>query len=95
MAGSSWVTGPESRLIRIVLQGVRGEITVDGVTHNREMIGFGLVASDAQIAAILTYVRGRWAAIEVPVKEENVGRIRRDTANRIGYWTVEELLNIT
>ena len=79
-------------MIRIVLQGLRGPIEVGGETYNREMLGFGSVVTDRQIAAILTYVRGQWGDIDRPVREEDVSRIRRATEDRIGYWTVEELL---
>ena len=40
LAGSQWVTGPASRLIRIVLHGVRSPMVVDGKTYDREMPGF-------------------------------------------------------
>jgi mono/diheme cytochrome c family protein len=94
LAGSSWVSGAESRLIRIVLHGLRGPIEVGGETYNREMLGFGSVVTDEQIAAILTYVRSEWGGIDTPVGEESVSQIRRATADRIGYWTVDELLQI-
>ena len=94
LADSPWVSGPPSRLIRLVLQGVRGPIVVRGETYNREMIGFGQVATDKEIAALLTYVRGQWGGIEERIRPEAVGRIRKATASRIGYWTVEELLEI-
>ncbi len=94
LADSSWVSGPPSRLIRLVLQGVRGPIVVNGETYNREMIGFGPVATDEELAALLTYVRGQWGGIEERITPEDVGRIRQATASRIGYWTVEELLDI-
>ena len=94
LADSSWVSGPPSRLIRLVLQGVRGPIVVNGKTYNREMIGFGPVATDQEIAALLTYVRGQWGGIEERIRPEDVGRIRQATTTKIGYWTVEELLDI-
>lgn len=94
MVGSSWVSGPEFRIIRIVLQGVRGPITVNGETYNREMIGFGSVATDDELAALLTYVRRRWGGIEDMVEAASVRKIRTATEGKIGYWTVEELLDI-
>ena len=81
-------------MIRIVLHGVRGSIEVDGKTYNREMLGFGNVMQDEEVASLLTFVRSRWGEIETPVKPETVGRIRRATADRIGYWTADELLAI-
>src|SRR6266568_9472270 len=50
LAGSPWVTGPENRLIRIVLHGVRGPMEVDGKAYNQEMPGFGQILSDSDIA---------------------------------------------
>ena len=94
LAGSSWVCGPESRLTRIILHGLRGSIDVRGETYNREMLGFGVVITDDQIAALLTYVRGRWGDIDGPVRASDVRRIRRATRDRTAYWTVEELLQI-
>jgi len=94
LVGSSWVSGPEFRIIRIVLQGVRGPITVNGETYNREMIGFGSVATDDELAALLTYVRRRWGGIEDMVEAASVRKIRTATEGKIGYWTVEELLDI-
>lgn len=92
LVGSSWVRGPESLLIRIVLHGVRGSIEVGGKTFDREMLGFGQVLNDSEIASLLTYVRSRWGNVGMPVRSESVGRIRRDTLDRTSYWTVEELL---
>ena len=94
LADSSWLRGPESRLIRIVLHGVRGPIEVRGVTYNREMIGFRYVLNDDQIASVLTYIRSRWGDIGKPVREEDVRRIRLDALDRTTFWTVEELLEI-
>ena len=94
LAESSWVRGPESRLIRIVLHGLRGPIEVAGETYDREMLSFGQVISDEQIASLLTYVRSRWGRIDRPVTAEQVRQIRRASADRSGYWTVEELLEM-
>ena len=46
LTGSFWVTGPQERLIRIVLHGLRGPIEVGGKIYNREMPGFGQVLTD-------------------------------------------------
>jgi mono/diheme cytochrome c family protein len=58
LAGSEWVTGPEENLIRIQLRGLQGPIKVKGKEY--QMSG-GMAAmahqTDAQIAAVLTYVR--------------------------------------
>jgi mono/diheme cytochrome c family protein len=80
-----------NRLIKIVLHGVRGRIEMSGKTFDREMPGFGPVLSDADVASLLSFVRGRFGAGE-PVSAEAVRRVRVATAARTEYWTVDELL---
>ncbi len=94
LAGSAWVTGPESRLIRIVLHGVRGEMEVAGRTYNREMPGFGPVLSDEEVAAVLTFVRKRFGGLTTPIRPPTVTAIRAAHEGRASYWTVDELLDI-
>ena len=94
LAGSSWVAGPDSRLIRIVLGGVRGVIDVGEQSYDREMLSFGKVLSDEEIASILTFVRDRWGVANTAVSAESVSKIRVATKNRTQYWTVEELLEL-
>lgn len=89
---SPWVTGPEDRLIRIVLHGVRGPIEVHGKTYNREMPGFGQILSSAEIAALLSFVRQRFGEPSAPVLAASVDRVRAASAGRTEYWSVEELL---
>ena len=67
LEGSSWVAGPESRVIRIVLHGLRGPIEVRGKTYNQEMPGFGPILTDADIASLLSYVRRRFGGASTPV----------------------------
>ncbi len=94
LAGSEWVAGPEGRIIRIVLHGVRGSIRVANRSYDLEMPSFGQVLTDAQIAAVLSHVRERFGRPSPPVAAETVKRIRRETGGRSGYWTVEELLKV-
>ena len=92
LAGSPWIAGPEKRLIRIVLNGVRGPIEVSGKTWNQEMPGFGQILSDTDIAALLSFVRKRFGATGEPITPAAVSRVRAASQNRIGYWSVDELL---
>jgi mono/diheme cytochrome c family protein len=89
---SAWVTGSEDRLIRIVLHGVRGPIEVHGKTYNREMPGFGQILSDAEIAALLSFVRSRFGEPSPAILATSVGRVRQASPGRTDYWSVEELL---
>ena len=92
LSGSPWVTGPESRLIRIVLHGVRGPMVVDGKTYDREMPGFGQILSDTQVVSLLSYVRRQFGAPSKPITAEMVSRVRAANQTRTQYWRVDELL---
>jgi mono/diheme cytochrome c family protein len=92
LEGSSWVTGPENRVIKIVLHGLRGRIEVGGKTYNQEMPGFGPILTNADLASLLSYVRRRFGAAGTPVSEAAVSLIRAANQGRMEYWTVDELL---
>ncbi len=92
LEASSWVSGSENRLIRIVLHGLHGTIEVAGKTYNQEMPGFGPILTDVEIASLLSHVRQRFGGQSVPVSPEAVRWIRAATPNRTNYWTVDELL---
>jgi mono/diheme cytochrome c family protein len=92
LEASPWVTGPEHRLIRIVLHGLRGPIEIGGKTYNQEMPAFGQVLSDADLAALVSFVRRQFGGATTPVTPEMVAGIRAATRRRATYWTVEELL---
>jgi len=92
LAGSQWVTGPASRLIRIVLHGVRGPMVVGGKTYDREMPGFGQILSDTQVVSLLSYVRREFGAPSEPITVEMVSRVRAANQTRTQYWHVDELL---
>ena len=46
---------------------------------------------DADIAAVITYVRRAWGHGADPVTPETVGAVREATAGRGTPWTIEEL----
>jgi mono/diheme cytochrome c family protein len=91
LAGA-WVTGPEGRLIKIVLHGVRGPVEVSGKIYDREMPGFGPVLSDQQVASLLSYVRHQFGGAAGPISPETVRQVRDANSGRTEYWRVEELL---
>lgn len=94
LAGSEWVEGPESRFARIILHGVRGEITAAGVSFNVEMPPLGAALDDESIAEIMTYVRNEWGNRAAPVETSAVKAIRAAEAKRGESWTVEELMKL-
>ncbi|MEY4570292.1 MAG: hypothetical protein RLZZ398_1731, partial [Verrucomicrobiota bacterium] len=79
IAGSEWVTGPVSNLIRIQLRGLQGAITVAGKEYN--MPG-GMAAlnyqTDEQIAGVLTYIRNSFGNKASAVKPEQVAALRSE-----------------
>jgi mono/diheme cytochrome c family protein len=94
LAGSEWVlTARSDRLIRIVLHGLAGPIKVLGQDWNLAMLPWKDTMDDAQIAAVLTYVRGNreWGNTAGPVKAEEVAAIRKAEAGRALNWTAAEL----
>ena len=92
--GSPWVSGSPDRLVRIVLNGLRGPIEIQGQTYNLEMPSFRMLFKDEDIAAILSYARHRYGNGSAPIAAERVTRIRRATQDRNRYWTVKELMKI-
>jgi mono/diheme cytochrome c family protein len=92
LAGASWVAGPEARLVRIVMHGVRGPIQVGDEIYDREMPGFGAKLSDDEMASLLSFVRRRWGGPGASITPETVSRIRTADGNRTRYWTAQELL---
>ncbi|MBR1124869.1 cytochrome c [Bradyrhizobium lablabi] len=81
IADSSMVRSDDpTTSIRIVLRGARSvgtqaEPTAPGMPSYRQL-------DDAQIAAVLTYMRNSWGAAAVPVRPADVARVRSDTALR-------------
>lgn len=93
LANSEWVNGPESRVVRLTLQGLRGPIKVKGKVYQLEMPTMA-VLDDDQIAALLTYVRREWGNTGTPVEPKFVAKIRAETEKREEAWTEAELLKI-
>lgn len=68
---SSWVTGNPARLIGIILQGLQGNIEVNGVGYNGVMPQQNFL-SDAEAAAVLTYVRENFGNKAGAITEEEI-----------------------
>jgi len=86
LAGSNWVNGRDSTVVQILLHGIQGTLTVNGVAYNGAMPTFGSQLSDAEIAAVLTYVRGQWGNKAGPVGAALVSTQRAATAARSEPW---------
>jgi mono/diheme cytochrome c family protein len=95
LVDSDWVLGSEDRLVRVLLHGLTGAVEVDGVTYQPPIVlpEMPSVAAldDAQIAAVLSYIRREWGHAEEPVSADRVAKIRLETKDRAGPWTAKEL----
>ena len=60
-----------------VLNGRKGEITVNGEKYNTEMAPLGATLNDGEIAAALTYVYSQWENNNTVVTEEMVKARRK------------------
>lgn len=94
LAGSEWVQGDESRVVRIVLHGLIGDVEVQGQVYNGAMPAWGPTLSDAEIANVLTYIRSSFGNQALPVTTATVAQARAANASRTTPWTIPELLLI-
>jgi mono/diheme cytochrome c family protein len=67
--GSEWVAGDERTVANILLHGITGEITVMGTTFKGAMPAFAQL-SDAELAAVASYVRAEWSNKAGAIKPE-------------------------
>jgi mono/diheme cytochrome c family protein len=93
LAGSEWVAASPEQLVRIVLHGMTGPVTVLGKRYNMNMPGHQAF-SDEEVAGILTYIRRAWDHNYDPVSPHEVAAIRKQTENHEHAWTAAELLQI-
>jgi mono/diheme cytochrome c family protein len=89
LAGSEWVTGNSTPLIKMLLHGVRGPMTVAGKPYNNFMPPSGL--SDRQIADVLSWTRSRFSGGAPNVTVDEVKKIRAASKGRALPWSAEEL----
>ena len=77
LAGSEWVNASSyNRLAHIPLMGVNGDITVEGKDWNMAMAAMGASLSDADLAAVLSYIRNSWGNKSAMVTPEDVAGVR-------------------
>ncbi|MEO6478651.1 c-type cytochrome [Luteolibacter sp.] len=94
---SEWVTGKPETLVKILLHGLTGPVTVDGETYspNADMPGLGMnpAITDQTIADLATYIRNEWSNKAAPVSSSLVKQQRAATKDRAGHsWTAKELM---
>lgn len=95
LANSEWVTAEPQRLIKVLLHGLSGPITVNGINYQLPMVMPGLGAnssfSDQDNADIATYIRNNWGNAAGAVSADEVMQVRKQTATRNQPFTATEL----
>ena len=96
LAGSDWVNvDSPNRVIRIVLYGFKGTVTVKGAQFNGSMPPWKPTLKPEEIAAVLSFVRQNkeWGNTAPAVKVDQVNAIAKDLTSRDdnSQFTEEEL----
>lgn len=94
LAGSEFATATNVAVpIRIVLHGMQGPVTVKGTEYNGVMpaYGTGVEMTDAEVAAVLTYVRQAWGNNASAVTPQQVATERAAARPTTGPVSADEL----
>ena len=94
LKSSTWVTGSEDRLIKLVLKGLMGPIEVNGVKYPGQvpMTPFEGLMNDREIAAVLTYVRNSFGNKANAINPNKVKAVRASVANKKNLYDANQLL---
>jgi mono/diheme cytochrome c family protein len=91
LVGSDYAKGPPETMIRILLHGMQGPVTVGGSQYNGVMPAWKDQLKDEEIAAVITYERGLPGNGAGPVTADDVAKLRKELASRTAPWTAAEL----
>ena len=95
LRGSEWVLGDAITLSLIVLHGMEGPMVVAGKKYDAPTILPVMPAhstmGDADIAAILTYIRNEWGNQAEPVASRFVFSTRNVSQGRVYPWKTSEI----
>ena len=95
LRGSEWVLGDATTLSLIVLHGMEGPMVVAGKKYDAPAILPVMPAhstmGDADIAAILTYIRNEWGNQAEPVASRFIFSTRNASQGRVYPWKINEI----
>jgi len=95
LAGSEWVnTKGFDRLAHIPLGGLSGTIKVVGKDWSLNMAAMGAGLSDADLAAVLTYIRGSWGNKASAVNADDVNKIRAQMGKSPAPMTGDQMMKL-
>jgi mono/diheme cytochrome c family protein len=95
---SEWIDEQEpGRIIRIVLNGLTGELKFNGQTFNGTMVPWKDVLNDEEIADVLTFVRQNkeWGNNAPAVAPERVAAVREKIKDKATPFTPDELMKLS
>ena len=90
---SDWVAGDPEVLVKLLLQGLQGDIEINGELQHFEapMPAFGPALGDGEIASLLSYIRKTWTDAEADVTAEFVQEVRNGEEGVVGPYEAGEL----
>ena len=96
LADSEWVSANPALITKIILKGLKGEITVKGEKYGTSSaVNMAAVPiDDREIANVVTYVRQAWGNDSSELTEVEVSRIKSESVNQIDQWVGEDLQSI-
>ena len=96
LADSEWVSANPALITKIILKGLKGEITVKGEKYGTSAaVNMAAVPiDDREIANVVTYVRQAWGNDFGEITTDEVATIRSDTDDQKDQWIGEALQSI-
>lgn len=90
LAGSEYVTGDVRRLAAILINGINGELVVNGSTYNAQMPTWKDTYNDEELAAVMTYIRNSFGNKAEAVTKQQVEAVRKEVG-ALGAWSAQSL----
>lgn len=78
LAESEWVNGKNEKLIRVLLNGLQGQIQVKNKTYIQVMPSYSFL-SDHELASLINYIRSHFGKTALTVTPEEIGSLRDNT----------------
>ncbi|CAI9084779.1 cytochrome c [Candidatus Methylacidiphilum fumarolicum] len=91
LANSEYVIGSKARLAAILLNGLSGELKINGQTYNGVMPGWKTALNDEKLAAVMTYIRNSWGNHGDKVEANEVKQFREKYGKKEEAWKPSEL----
>ncbi|HET8596412.1 MAG TPA: cytochrome c [Castellaniella sp.] len=91
LSKSEWVDAEDAGImVRIVLHGIHGPLTVEGAKYNGEMPHFQDKFSDEELAAIVNHVRTSFGNAASTIDADFVAKVRAETKDQTTPWKGDE-----